>query len=71
MEPKAKATQRAVTKCFSLPSIDRFVGEIGQKTAKTTTILRLIFPNLADIFGEKCWHGWNLRHPKHKNISKK
>jgi len=39
----------------SLPSIliGCFGGEIGQKMAKTTTILKMISPNLAIIFREK------------------
>jgi len=43
----------------------RFVGEIGQKTAKTTTIFKSISPTL-DFFEKKIyWHGWNRRHLKH------
>jgi len=42
----------------------RFVGEFGQKTAKTTTIFKPISPTL-DFKKKICWHGCNRRHLKH------
>jgi len=51
---KPKQPNMALQNVNSLPSIGRFLGEIGQTTAKTSTNLKSISPNLADILCQKC-----------------
>ena len=60
-----KYMKNALTKCNSLPSIRRFVGEIGPKKSKNNYNFKSISLKLDFIFFYIFWHGWNRRHPKH------